>query len=93
MESILAAAGECGTAMEINSYPDRLDLSAEHIRLARRFGVRFTLGTDAHAAGHFRYMPYGAMQARRGLVTPAELVNAWPWERVRTMLKRYRTLG
>ena len=53
--------------MEINSYPDRLDLSAEHIRLARRFGVRFSLGTDAHAAEQLRYMRYGVAQARRGL--------------------------
>ena len=84
MEAVLAAAGETGTIMEINSYPDRLDLSAEHIRLARRYGVRFTLGTDAHAAEQFRYMRFGVAQARRGLVTPSELVNAHPWHVART---------
>lgn len=93
MEAVLAAAGETGTIMEINSYPDRLDLSAEHIRLARRFGVRFSLGTDAHAAEQFAYMRYGVANARRGLVTAAELVNAWPWEVARTWLKRAVLLG
>jgi DNA polymerase (family 10) len=93
MEQVLAAAGETGTIMEVNSYPDRLDLSDEHLRLARRYGVRFSLGTDAHTPGHFRYMPYGVMQARRGLVTRGELINAWPWDVARTWLKRRACLG
>jgi DNA polymerase (family 10) len=93
MEAVLSAAGETGTIMEINSYPDRLDLSAEHIRLARLSGVRFSLGTDAHAAEHLRYMRYGVAQARRGMVTRDELLNAQPWEKARTWLKRARLLG
>lgn len=90
MDAVFAAAGETGTIMEINSYPDRLDLSAEHLRLARAHGVRFSLGTDAHAAEQFRYMPYGVGQARRGMVTPDELINAYPWDVARTWLKRNR---
>lgn len=93
MDVVLAAAGETGTIMEINSYPDRLDLSAEHIRLARESGVRFALGTDAHAAEQLRYMRYGVAQARRGLVTTDELLNAQPWGAGRTWLKRARLLG
>lgn len=90
MDTVFAAAGQTGTLLEINSYPDRLDLSAEHLRLARRYGVRFSLGTDAHATEHFRYMPYGVAQARRGMVTPEELINAHPWSVARTWLKRSR---
>ena len=93
MEAVLSAAGETGTIMEINSYPDRLDLSAEHVRLARRYGVRFSLGTDAHAAEHFGYMRYGVAQTRRGLVTGDELVNAQPWAVARTWIKRAPLLG
>jgi len=93
METVLQAAGETGTLMEINSYPDRLDLSAEHIRLARKWGVRFSLGTDAHAAEQLRYMRYGVAQARRGLVSADELVNAQPWEVARTWLKRNTSLA
>jgi DNA polymerase (family 10) len=92
VDAMLEAAGETGTIMEINSYPDRLDLSAEHIRLARSYGVRFSLGTDAHSAEQMRFMPYGVAQARRGLVTASELLNAQPWDTARTWLKRYRSL-
>lgn len=93
MDAVLAAAGETGTIMEINSYPDRLDLSAENLRLARRYGVRFSLGTDAHSPGQLTLMRYGVSQARRGMVVAAELLNAWPWETARTWLKRAKTLG
>lgn len=93
MEAILSAAGETGTIVEINSYPDRLDLTAENIRLARKYGVRFSLGTDAHAAEHFRFMRFGVAQARRGLVVAAELLNAQPWDEGRRWLKRAKPLG
>jgi DNA polymerase (family 10) len=93
MPTVLQAAGETGTIMEINSYPDRLDLSDAHIKLARGFGVRFSLGTDAHAADQLRYMPFGVAQARRGLVTADELLNSQPWDVARTWLKRYRVVG
>lgn len=93
VDAMLEAAGETGTIMEINSYPDRLDLSAENIRKARKYGVRFSLGTDAHASEQMRYMSYGVSQARRGLVTAAELLNAHPWEVAATWLKRNRIAG
>lgn len=93
MEAVLSAAGETGTVMEINSHPDRLDLSAEYVRLARRHGVRFSLGTDAHGAEQFANMRYGVAQARRGLVEAEELLNAQPWEVARTWMKRARLLG
>jgi DNA polymerase (family X) len=91
MEAVLRAAGETGTIMEINAYPDRLDLSDAHLRLAHRFGVRFALGTDAHRAEQMLLMPYGVWQARRGWVTPDRLLNAQPLETVRTWLKRSRS--
>lgn len=90
MEAVFAKAGETGTIMEINSYPDRLDLSDTHIRMARRHGVRFSLGTDAHQAEQMRYMSYGVATARRGWVVPGELINAQPWDVARTWLKRNR---
>jgi DNA polymerase (family 10) len=93
MEAVLAKAGETGTVFEVSSYPDRLDLDDTHIRMARRYGVRFSLGTDAHEAEQFRYMPYGLAMARRGWIVPDELLNAQPWDVARTWLRRYRALG
>lgn len=93
MEAVLSKAGETGTVMEINAFPDRLDLRDDHIRMARRYDVRFSLGTDAHAAGQMRYMAYGVATARRGLLAPEELLNAQPVDGLRRMLKRSRVLS
>ena len=49
LEAVFEAAGRTGTALEINAYPDRLDLRDEHVLWARRHGVRFAIDTDAHA--------------------------------------------
>ena len=47
LEEVFEAAGRAGTALEINAYPDRLDLRDEHVLWARRHGVRFAIDTDA----------------------------------------------
>ncbi len=90
MDAVLAKAGETGTLMEINAYPDRLDLSDAHLRLARTHGVRFTLGTDAHHSEQMTYMRYGVANARRGWVTAEEVLNAQPLDVARTWLRRNR---
>jgi DNA polymerase (family X) len=90
MEAVLRKAGETGTIMEINAYPDRLDLSGEHVRMARRFGVRFALGTDAHRCEQMRFMAYGVATARRGWASSAEILNAQPLDVLLTWLKRAR---
>ncbi len=92
-EEVFAAAGENGTAMEINCFPDRLDLSDTLIMAARRHRVRFSLGTDAHAATQMSYMHYGVATARRGWVTPEEVLNCLPKDKLLGSLKRARTLG
>jgi DNA polymerase (family X) len=88
MEAVLEKAAETGTIMELNAYPDRLDLNDAHLRLAMRHGVRIAIGTDAHRAEHMRYMRYGVATARRGWVTPDLCLNAQPLDTVRSWLKR-----
>ena len=66
LEAVFAAAGRTGTALEINAYPDRLDLRDEHVLWARRHGVRFAIDTDAHAVGHLDMMRFGVATAQRG---------------------------
>ncbi|MDF1543141.1 MAG: DNA polymerase/3'-5' exonuclease PolX [Anaerosomatales bacterium] len=88
MDSVLARAAETGTIMELNAYPDRLDLSDAHLRLAMQHGVRIAIGTDAHRAEHMRYMRYGVATARRGWVTPDLCLNAQPLDTVRSWLRR-----
>ncbi|MFA5788107.1 MAG: DNA polymerase/3'-5' exonuclease PolX [Actinomycetota bacterium] len=90
LEEILRAAGRCGTAMEVNSYPDRLDLRDDHLRLARQFGVRIAISTDAHAPAHLANMRFGVATAQRGWVGRELVVNAQPLEDVKAFAAKGR---
>lgn len=87
-EEVFKAAARCGTAFEINAFPDRLDLRDEYILWARRLGVRFAVNTDSHATGHLDVMRYGVATAGRGWLGPDDVINAWPLDRLRTFLSK-----
>jgi len=90
MDEVFTAAARTGTALEVNSYPDRLDLRDEHIMWARRRRVKFAVDTDAHSTVHLPFMRYGAGTAQRGWLTKDDLINAWPLAKLRTFLKKGR---
>jgi DNA polymerase (family 10) len=75
LDVVFAEAGRRGVALEINSYPDRLDLPDHLMRAAREKGVRFVVSTDSHAVGHLAYMHWGVAQARRGWLTRDDVLN------------------
>ncbi|WP_021595150.1 DNA polymerase/3'-5' exonuclease PolX [Actinomadura welshii] len=87
-DEVFRAAARTGTAMEIDSFPDRLDLPADLIRRAKRFGVKFSIDTDAHSLGHHRNIRYGVGTAQRGWLTPDDVINTWPLERLREFLRK-----
>jgi len=89
-EAVFAAAGRTGTAMEINSYPDRLDLPDDLILRAKRHGVRFALNTDSHATVHLDHLRYGIGIAQRGWVTAEDVINAWPLAKLRAFVAAKR---
>ena len=72
---IFEVAHDHDIALEINSYPDRLDLPDSLVYDARKIGVRFSIDTDAHAAEHMDLMQYGVSVARRGWLTKDDIVN------------------
>jgi DNA polymerase (family 10) len=76
--------------MEVNAFPDRLDLKDEHILWARRLGVRFAVDTDSHAPVHLPSMRYGVATAQRGWLTAADVINAWPLAKLRRFLRKGR---
>jgi DNA polymerase (family 10) len=88
LEEVFTAAARTGTAMEINAFPDRLDLKDEHILWARRLGVRFAVNTDSHAPLHLPHMRYGVATAQRGWLTADEVINAWPLGKLRRFLRK-----
>ncbi|MGH3715003.1 MAG: DNA polymerase/3'-5' exonuclease PolX [Micromonosporaceae bacterium] len=85
-DAVFAAAARTGTALEINGGPQRLDLRDEHIRWAQRHGVRFTIDSDAHSVSQLGYVRYSTLTARRGWVTPDQVINTWPYEKFAAFL-------
>ncbi|HEV2243070.1 MAG TPA: DNA polymerase/3'-5' exonuclease PolX [Streptosporangiaceae bacterium] len=87
---LFRACARTGTALEVNAHPDRLDLPADHIRAARDAGVRFAIDSDAHSTQHLGYLRYGVGTARRGWLTPGDVINTWPLPRLRAFLRKSR---
>ncbi len=75
MGAILKAAAQNQTAMELNAYPDRLDLNDVHLRMAREHGVKIVINTDAHHTSHFEKIKYGILQARRAWLRKSDVLN------------------
>jgi DNA polymerase (family 10) len=75
MDAILTAAAKHKVAMELNSYPDRLDLNDVHLRQAKQRGVRIVINTDSHHTSHLEKIRYGILQARRAWLTKRDVLN------------------
>jgi DNA polymerase (family 10) len=88
LDEVFAAAARTGTALEVNAFPDRLDLRDEHIVWAKRHGVRFAVDTDSHAPVHLGHMRFGVATAQRGWLTKDDVINAWPLAKLRRFLRK-----
>jgi len=77
IEQIIDAAKETETCLEINSFPDRLDLDDAHIKLAKEHGIQFVIGTDAHSINHLDFMRFGIATARRGWLEKKDILNTY----------------
>jgi DNA polymerase (family 10) len=88
MEAVLQAAAKYGVAMELNSFPDRLDLCDRHLRMAHEHGVKIVINTDAHHSSHLEKIRYGILQARRAWLTAADVLNTLPVEAFAKAMKR-----
>jgi len=81
-------AAATGTALEINSSPDRLDLSDRYIRRGKELGVRFAVNTDAHDLHYLDDLQYGVLQARRGWLEKDDVINTMSYEQSSDWLQR-----
>jgi len=75
MLKVFVAARETGTALEINSGPDRLDLKAEHVQQALEEKVKLVISSDAHSISGLEMLEYGVITARRGGARASEILN------------------
>lgn len=82
-EMVLAAAGDHGTALEVNGHLDRMDAPAEVVGRARQMGVLLTASSDAHRGAELANVANSVGILQRGLVTHEQVVNTWPVDRLR----------
>jgi DNA polymerase (family 10) len=75
---VLREAAKNKVAMELNAYPDRLDLSDRHLRLAKQHGVKIVINTDSHHTSHMEKIRFGILQARRAWLTKDDVLNTLP---------------
>jgi len=86
-DKILRVAKETGTILEINSFPERLDLNAENIRQAKEAGVKMVINTDSHHKDQLRFIEFGIAQARRGWAERDDIINVHPLEKLLKFFK------
>ena len=87
IERVVAKAVETGTFLEINSQPDRLDLSDVHARAAREAGLKLVIDSDAHEVGALDFVEIGVGQARRAWLTKDDVLNTRTWKQIERLRK------
>lgn len=88
MEAVIRAAKRTGTVLEIDAYPDRLDLKDEHVRKAVDAGVKLVIDTDAHHVHHLQFAHFGVATARRGWAEKSDVINTKPLKQFLGCLKK-----
>ncbi len=87
MDAVLTSAAKHKVAMELNSYPDRLDLNDVHLRQAKQKGVKIVINTDSHHTSHLDKIRYGILQARRAWLTKDDVLNTLPAQQFAKAMK------
>jgi DNA polymerase (family 10) len=88
LDRVLAKAVETGTFVELNSQPDRLDLSDVHVRAARDAGVKVVIDSDGHQLSALDYVALGIGQARRAWLTRDDVLNTRTWKQIEKLRKQ-----
>ncbi|MHA1772343.1 MAG: DNA polymerase/3'-5' exonuclease PolX [Candidatus Thorarchaeota archaeon] len=88
LEAVFEVARKNNVVMEVNAYPQRLDLDAGNVRSAIRHGLKIAINTDAHKTFELDNMRYGVFQARRGWATASDVINTRPINELFEMLKK-----
>jgi DNA polymerase (family X) len=86
-DAVLKAAAKHKVAMELNSYPERLDLGDVHLRRAKQHGVKIVINTDSHHTSHMEKIRYGITQARRAWLTKDDVLNTLPLQKFAKAMK------
>ncbi len=88
MEKVLEVAKDNDIIMEINAYPDRLDLNDIHTKMAVDMGVKISIGTDAHNKEHLKFYELGTAVARRGWAKKEDVINTYSIEKLMKLFEK-----
>lgn len=88
LEAIIKAATANRVALELDCFPDRMDLKDTYVRQAIDKGVKIAIDTDAHHPEHFKFLELGIGTARRGWATKNDVINTWPVEKLLKWAKK-----
>ncbi|MEK6901565.1 MAG: PHP domain-containing protein, partial [Nanoarchaeota archaeon] len=88
LEKVYETARERGIFLEINSSPQRMDLSGEKIKAARDSGCQFAISTDAHSTEGLMTSSLGVLSARRGWLETKDVLNCWSLPKIEKALQK-----
>ena len=88
LERVFETAQKHNVMMELNAHPQRLDLNAGNLRAATKFGLKIAVNTDAHRISELDNMRFGIFQARRGWLTPDDVINTYPLKKLMKTIKK-----
>ncbi len=88
LKEVFQAAIDRGVVLEINAYPDRLDLRDVDARMAREMGAKLVISTDAHSTVQLELMKFGVFTARRGWVEAKDVINTLPLPALLKILRK-----
>jgi len=80
LDEVIRVSADTGTAIEINAYPQRLDLNDIGCRRAKEFGAKVVIGTDSHVISQMGYMELGVAVARRGWLEKSDVLNTLDYD-------------
>ncbi|MBN2497008.1 MAG: DNA polymerase/3'-5' exonuclease PolX [Deltaproteobacteria bacterium] len=90
LDAVMDACLACNTFLEVNSFPERLDLCDIHCRQARDRGVDLAISTDSHRIDHYDWLKFGIATARRGWIEKRHVINALDLKALRRKLRKAR---
>jgi len=90
-DQVLRAVIDANVAFEIDSQPDRLDLTDTLVKAANEAGALFAINSDAHSLSQLEYVRYGIFVARRGWTEAGSVINSWTWSKLSRWLEKRRS--